>query len=120
MRKEFDNGWVATSDNNIVVGGRISYNSFQECRGMRDMIESAVHPGITIDVRPVEFISSSVIATMAFIIRRCRENHFDNMSFMAKSSHDQQGRLAGNLQRIMPGLNVIGLPKTEEDFSLPL
>lgn len=109
MRKTHDQGWVAIGDG-IVIGGRISFSRFEEFAEMRQDIQAALSYENIIDIRSLEFISSSGIGVMAMICKRCQQMHAKPVQFFVNPGLEWQIRMAKNLRKIWSGLELIGVP----------
>lgn len=120
MRKSHDNGWVAIGDG-IVIGGSISFSRFGEFVEMRHDIEEAVVDGKcrVMDIRPLEFISSSGIGVLATICKRCQRSQIKGVQLFVNPSLQWQSNMARNLKKIWFDLELIGVMEEKEFEFLP-
>lgn len=90
----------------IYLKGTLRLNGAEEYAPIVDVLARALgqHTRITLDLRELEFLNSSGIATLSRFVIDCRNRKTVSLTIRGTKTVAWQGKSLLNLQRLMPAL----------------
>jgi len=95
------------SDGNIIVlKGTLRLNGIKEYLGIANMLTNAsdTAQGLVLDLRELQFLNSSGIATISKFVLHARDKEDFNLKILANKTISWQSKSLVNLHRLMPSL----------------